>query len=66
MAMHSLKKTTFVLTMAFAIGSCASTRPPDLGDMSFSSEPLLGKAVWHDLITEDLDAAKRFYSGMFG
>ncbi len=63
--MRSLK-ITIGLAAAFALGSCAATRPPDLGDMSFSPEPLLGKPVWHDLITEDLDAAKRFYSGLFG
>jgi predicted enzyme related to lactoylglutathione lyase len=34
--------------------------------MSFSTEPLLGKVVWNDLITEDLDAARRFYGGLFG
>jgi predicted enzyme related to lactoylglutathione lyase len=34
--------------------------------MSFSTEPLLGKVVWNDLITEDLDAARRFYGGVFG
>jgi predicted enzyme related to lactoylglutathione lyase len=34
--------------------------------MSFSSRPLVGKVVWHDLVTEDLPAAQRFYGGLFG
>ena len=34
--------------------------------MSFSSEPLVGKVVWNDLVTEDLDAARRFYGELFG
>lgn len=34
--------------------------------MSFSSDPLLGKIIWHDLITEDLESARAFYSGLFG
>ncbi|HSN72972.1 MAG TPA: VOC family protein [Steroidobacteraceae bacterium] len=34
--------------------------------MSFSSDPLVGKVVWNDLITQDLPAARRFYGGMFG
>ena len=34
--------------------------------MSFASEPLTGKVVWHDLMTEDLDSARRFYSGVLG
>jgi predicted enzyme related to lactoylglutathione lyase len=39
---------------------------PDLSGMSFTAEPLIGKMVWHDLITEDIDAARRFYGGLFG
>jgi len=34
--------------------------------MSFSDEPLVGKFVWFDLITDDADAARRFYGGLFG
>jgi predicted enzyme related to lactoylglutathione lyase len=34
--------------------------------MSFSSEPLLGKVIWHDLITEDLDSARNFYGELLG
>jgi len=34
--------------------------------MTFSAEPLVGKVVWNDLVTEDLDAAKRFYGELFG
>jgi uncharacterized protein len=31
-----------------------------------SSTPLLGKFVWRDLVTEDPDAVKPFYAGLFG
>jgi uncharacterized protein len=31
-----------------------------------SSTASLGRVVWHDLVTRDLDASKRFYSGLFG
>jgi len=34
--------------------------------MSFSETPLLGKVVWSDLITDDVDAARRFYGGLLG
>jgi predicted enzyme related to lactoylglutathione lyase len=34
--------------------------------MSFSSAPLIGKVIWNDLITEDVDAARRFYGELFG
>jgi uncharacterized protein len=49
-----------------AVPACTSTGTLDMSAMSFSKEPLLGKVVWNDLITEDLDAARRFYGGMFG
>lgn len=57
-----------VLVAAFAIGvvACTTMTRPDLSGMSFSDEPLLGKVVWHDLVTEDMGAARRFYSGLFG
>jgi hypothetical protein len=34
--------------------------------MSFSDEPLVGKFVWYDLITDDAQAARRFYGELFG
>jgi predicted enzyme related to lactoylglutathione lyase len=46
--------------------SCTTTTPPDLTGMSFSDEPLIGKAIWHDLVTEDPAVAERFYEGLFG
>jgi predicted enzyme related to lactoylglutathione lyase len=46
--------------------SCTMTSRPDLSGMSFSDQPLYGKMIWHDLITHDMDAAKRFYGGLFG
>jgi predicted enzyme related to lactoylglutathione lyase len=46
--------------------SCTTTTLPDLAGMSFSDEPLIGKAVWHDLVTEDPAAAQRFYEELFG
>lgn len=62
-----LRQRLFVaLLAASAIVSCAVTDLPDTSGMSFSDQPLLGKAVWHDLITEDISAARTFYSGLFG
>lgn len=63
--MHCLRSTGVAATAAL-LASCATITPPDLSGMSFSDEPLVGKAVWHDLVTNDLDAAKRFYGGLFG
>jgi predicted enzyme related to lactoylglutathione lyase len=51
--------------LALASG-CAVPPRLDTSAMSFAPGPLLGKVVWNDLVTEDLDAARRFYGGLFG
>jgi hypothetical protein len=56
------------LAVLFALmtPSCVSTSKLDTSGMSFSFDPLVGKIVWNDLVTEDLEAAKHFYGNMFG
>lgn len=49
-----------------ALFGCSTVGGPDLSEMSFSEEPLVGKFVWFDLITDDSEAARRFYGGLFG
>lgn len=46
--------------------ACATSGSGDGSGMTFSAQPLQGKVVWNDLITEDAEAARRFYGGMFG
>jgi predicted enzyme related to lactoylglutathione lyase len=63
-----LKLNRYLLTAVLSVLllSCTTTQGPDLAGMSFSDEPLIGKAIWHDLVTEDPAAAERFYEGLFG
>jgi len=55
----------FVL-LATGLVACTTASRPELSGMSFAAEPLTGKVVWYDLITEDLDSARDFYQGLFG
>jgi len=55
-----------ILTLLVFITACATTIAPELSGISLSDKPLTGKFIWHDLITTDLEADKRFYSGLFG
>jgi predicted enzyme related to lactoylglutathione lyase len=56
-----------LLTVLLAVATgCVSTTGIDTSAMSFSHEPLVGKVVWNDLITQDLDVARRFYGELFG
>ena len=53
------------LLLALSTG-CVSTPGIDTSAMSFSHEPLVGKVVWNDLVTQDLEVARRFYGELFG
>jgi len=54
------------MLMVAATASCTTAGVPALDGMSFTDEPLPGKIIWNDLITQDIDAARQFYGGMFG
>lgn len=49
-----------------AIAACSTPGANRLADLPLSDEPLTGKFVWHDLITDDVDQVKRFYGGLMG
>lgn len=55
-----------MLALCATLFACAIPSRVDTSDMSFSKEPLVGKIVWNDLITHDLEASRRFYAGLFG
>ena len=61
-------KLKFVLIVAALLAgtaACTTAGQADLSGMSFSDQPLTGKVVWNDLVTDDFEAAKRFYGGLF-
>jgi hypothetical protein len=62
--MNKQRIIAMALVMAGMV-ACTTANKPDLSGMSFADDPLIGKVIWHDLITEDLKSAKRFYSGVF-
>jgi predicted enzyme related to lactoylglutathione lyase len=55
-----------LLATAVLLSSCAGPSRIDNSGMTFSKEPLLGKVVWSDLVTDDLAAARRFYGELLG
>jgi len=64
------RKNLRVLLAAFAVAvivaACSAAGPAPSSGLSLSDEPLLGKFVWHDLITDDVSAARRFYGELLG
>ncbi len=55
-----------VLAMVLAVSACTTTDAERLAGFELSEGPLTGKFVWHDLITDDVEVARRFYGGLFG
>ncbi len=54
------------IALCIIAGACTSTTRLDTSAISFSQSPLIGKIVWTDLITDDLEAVRAFYGGLFG
>ncbi len=54
------------MVLVVSMAACGTVDGPANGALPLSDEPLLGKFVWHDLITDDVDGAKRFYAGLLG
>ncbi|TVP84702.1 MAG: VOC family protein [Thioalkalivibrio sp.] len=60
-------RVTLAALMLIVVGGCAgldSARIPPID--TGSTQPMPGKVVWHDLLTEDPAAAQHFYAGLFG
>lgn len=58
-------KLSFVALLSLALSSCRDvTVPPVTGNPTGNHDT--GRFVWLDLVTEDVDAVKDFYGGLFG
>lgn len=55
-----------VFGLATWLGACSSTGGFDPAALPLSEQPLIGKFVWHDLVTDDVPAARRFYGRLLG
>jgi len=66
MNIKQFRRNSSRLLVVAMLAGCSTTGGPDISHMSFSDEPLVGKFVWYDLITDDAEAARRFYGALFG
>ena len=58
---------TLVVLMFVAVAGCAGLDPARIPPVDTAgTQPMPGKLVWHDLLSEDPAAARRFYGGLFG
>ena len=63
---NPIVRLLLAIALAGLLAACTSTAPGRAAGVSLSSEPLLGKFIWHDLITDDPEGAQRFYAGLLG
>lgn len=64
---HSvLTRLSGVLAMAAGLAACGATGGQPEPGLELSDDPMVGKFVWHDLMTDDVAAARRFYGNLFG
>lgn len=64
---HRYSAYLYLLFLLFFVVACATPQvvvPPITSTPSLEYQT--GKIVWYDLLTDDVEAAKRFYGGMFG
>jgi predicted enzyme related to lactoylglutathione lyase len=60
------RKTAALCLLSAGLVACSATGFSPGGTLSLSDKPLLGKFVWHDLMTDDVAAARQFYGGVLG
>ena len=67
----TLKRGVLAVAFAAVLGACSSAPPPArpvIHPITDDPAPdvLVGKVVWHDLLTHDAEAARSFYGDLFG
>ena len=55
--------SAFILSL---LSACSTVTSPITSGMSLSEQPLTGKFIWHDLLTDDTNSVREFYSALFG
>jgi predicted enzyme related to lactoylglutathione lyase len=61
-------RTVVALVFAVALATGCAKQSPAIAPITTAADatPSPGKFVWHDLLTEDVDAVKKFYGELFG
>jgi predicted enzyme related to lactoylglutathione lyase len=65
-AIKTIRSALVLLALALLSAACTGPGAERITALELSQEPLTGKFVWHDLITDDAAAARRFYGELFG
>ena len=64
---HSGSRLVLAALLLIFVGGCSGLDPARIPPIDTAgAQPMPGKVVWHDLLTEDPRAARHFYAGLFG
>ncbi len=64
---RSRVRFSLVILVLVVITGCAGLDPARIPPIDTAgTQPMPGKVIWHDLLTEDPAAARRFYGDLFG
>ena len=63
---HRVRTAALAALLLAAAAACTTPSGDRIGDLPLSAEPLTGKFVWHDLVTDDAQQAKAFYGALMG
>jgi uncharacterized protein len=66
LTMLKIIKLILISLVVILISACSTSTIPNLTGISLSKTPLQGKFIWHDLISTDLQADKKFFRSLFG
>lgn len=64
--LNAYRAPVITLLMVVFVSACSTAGGPVDSGQKLSSEPLTGKFVWHDLVTDNINVSRDFYSGLFG
>lgn len=63
---NHLLKLPFLIALSLLLSACNVNRSSDVKDFANTKNNHIGSFVWHDLISDDIDTAQRFYQQLFG
>ena len=63
---HRVRTAALAALLLAAAAACTTPSGDRIADLPLSEEPLTGKFVWHDLVTDDAQQAKAFYGALMG
>ena len=63
---YRVRFTRPLILLLLLLSACSAPLEDRLAAIPLSDQPLVGKFIWHDLVTDDVALSKRFYGSLLG